>query len=236
MTVGILSLVTESDANYTISASRESVLRALKTNGVTRRGRNKFTPKFMLKGYISKSTLTRAMSTTTSHTRDTGNSSSCTPRLCTGLVTWNYTQLHAMCLQGTLLRSVNGQPSPPEKQTARHLRSDIYTHLQVHWLRKAVGCSCACWCEQNSQHQGESEPWTQQAWQHSCLRILLSRNKPRSRVGHRPKKNNKKKTELQLDPKWRGDYAFRDFSVGIWLSVWDSVNVSMCEQTLLTLT
>lgn len=42
-----------------------------------------------LKGYISKSTLARAMSTTTSNTRDTSNSSSCTPRLCTGLVTWN---------------------------------------------------------------------------------------------------------------------------------------------------
>lgn len=42
-----------------------------------------------LKGYISKSTLARAMSATTSNTRDTSNSSSCTPRLCTGLVTWN---------------------------------------------------------------------------------------------------------------------------------------------------
>lgn len=189
MTVGILSLVTESDANYTISASLGSVLKALKTNSVTRRGGNKC--KSMFKGYISKSSLARAMSTTTSHTRDTGNSSSCTPRLCTGLVTWSYTQLHVMCLQGTLRRSANGQPSPPQKQTARNLSSGIYTHLQVHWLRKAVGCSCACWCEQNSQHQGESEPWTQQAWQHSCLRILLSRNKPRSRVGHRPKKNEK---------------------------------------------
>jgi len=36
--------------------------------------------------HISKSTLARAVSTTTSHTRDTGHSSSCTPGLCTGLV------------------------------------------------------------------------------------------------------------------------------------------------------
>lgn len=49
---------------------------------------------FCSKGYISKSTLARAVSTTTPHTRDTGHSSSCTPGLSTGLVTWkkqNYT-------------------------------------------------------------------------------------------------------------------------------------------------
>lgn len=44
---------------------------------------------FWSQGYISKGTLARAVSTTTSHTRDTGYSSSCTPGLCTGLVSWN---------------------------------------------------------------------------------------------------------------------------------------------------
>lgn len=61
------------------------------------------------------------------------------------------------------------------------------TNLPVHWLHRAGGCSCACWCEQNSQHQGELELWTPQAWQHFCQWFLLSRNKPRLRVGHRPR-------------------------------------------------
>ncbi|KAF3854871.1 hypothetical protein F7725_022926 [Dissostichus mawsoni] len=50
-------------------------------------------------GYISKSTLTRAVCTTTPHTRDTGHSSSCSPGLCTVQVKYTLTGQFTDCIR-----------------------------------------------------------------------------------------------------------------------------------------